>query len=475
MADRSRLQLIAKAQSRLQSVRTSPLARAAMITTLLTLICKVIGFAKELVIASQFGVGATLDAFLVAVVLPNLTVNVFAQNFAAVLVLKYINNQSTYGEEIARQRMRTSLFWGALFVLAISVAGVAFGQLLLPWLSPGFQTGLQSETRRLLWLLLPYSVFASQSAVWSAILNAKGRFGASAASPGVTSLGMIIAVAAFPSASSTILVAGLTAGTLLDLTILGWSLRREGLPILPRIGRWQAEQGWLVAHTLPLVIGSLLQFSTVIVDQSMASLLGEGSVSELNYGNRFVAMVIGLIALPMGRILFPHFVQLIESKRWDELRTTLRRSLLFLFTVTIPITLVLSLFSTAIVMWTFQRGQFTADMTSRVAAVQVMSALQIPFYLCSAIQLRLAVALRMQRAVVGCGLLNLCLNILLNGLLMVPLGVTGIALSTALVYLGASCYFSAAIRANLRGQRQQQPASDLESVACSTEMPPLAA
>lgn len=206
----------------------------------------------------------------------------------------------------------------------------------------------------------------------------------------------------------------------------------------------------MAAQTWPMIVGSTLHFCTIMVDQSMASTLGEGSVSELNYGNRFVAMILGLIALPMGKIIFPHFLQLIEKHQWVEVQRSLHRSVLVLLVISIPITIVLAGFSGPIVNWTFQRGRFTSEMATRVAAVQVMCALQIPFYLWSVLQARLVVALRLRRVMLGCGVLNLTLNIAMNYLLMQSLGVTGIALSTALVYLGAACYFSAAIRMALR-------------------------
>lgn len=472
MADRLTSRLRSRVSSLLALVRSSTLARAALVTGVLTILCKVIGFIKELVIASQFGIGGTLDSYLVAVVLPNLTVNVFAQSFAAALVMRHVRDRTNSGDETARQRFAASMFWGMVFVVAVSATGVVLGQTLLPWLSPGFRPELQASTQSLLWLLFPYSVLAGTGAIWSAILNTRGRFFASGASPGVISLALIVAVTCWHIADARVLVGGLTAGAIIDLMILGYYLRREGLPLVPSVGRWQPEHGWIVAQTLPMIVGSTLHFCTVMVDQSMASTLGEGSVSELNYGNRFVAMILGLVALPMGRILFPHFVQLIEARKWEEVQLTLRRSVLTLLAFSIPVTILLAAFSVPIVTWTFQRGQFTSEMALRVAAVQVMCALQIPFYLCSVLLARLAVALQMRRTMVGCGVINLSMNIALNYLLMKPLGVTGIALSTALVYLGASCYFSAAIRSALqrkvREQREIGKASETESETIQT-------
>ena len=453
-------------------VQTSTMARAALVTGVLAVVCKGFGFTKELVIASHFGVGPALDSFLVAITIPTLVCNVFAGSFASAIVMRYVRDKTSAGEDVARQAYASSLFWGMVFVASISVTGITFGRLLLPWLSPGFRPELMASTQQLLWLLLPYAVLAGTGAFWSSILNARGRFAASAISSGVISLGLIAAVLSWHVRDARVLVGGLTLGALVDVLNLGVCLRQEGLPLIPRASRWRPEDRWIVAQALPMMAGSTLHFCTLMVDQSMASMLGEGSVSELNYGNRFVAMILGLMAMPMRKILFPHFVKLVEAQQWAAAQRSLRKSVLFLLAVSIPMTIVLSGFSNPIVNWTFQRGQFTPEMVTRVAAIQVMCAMQIPFYLWSGLLAQMAIALQMRRVMVGCGVINLTMNITMNYVLMRPLGVSGIALSTAIVYLGAACYFSAVIGAVLRRKVQEQEEVDRASAACSLALDP---
>lgn len=445
-----------RAASLLAKYRSSTLARAALVTGVLTILCKGIGFAKELVIASQFGVGAALDSYLMAIVIPTMVCNVFAMSFASALVMQYTKNKTHEGEAAARQRYATSMFWGMGFVVTVAVTGAVLGPVLLPWMSPGFRPELQASTQRLLWQLLPYSILAGTSAIWSSILNARGRFAASALSPGVISLSVIFLVSYWPLADARVLVGGLTAGAFLDVVILGYCIRQEGLPLWPTINRWQPEDRWIVAQSLPLIVATALRSSSLMIDQSMASTLGEGSVSELNYGSRFVAMTQGLVALPLGKILFPHFVQLIESRKWIDLQSLLRRSVFVLLAISVPLTIVLAACSGPLVQWTFRRGQFTSDMATRVAAIQVMYALQFPFYLWSALLSRVAFAMQLRRVLVGGEVLILAINIAMNYLLMKTMGLKGIALSTAIVCLGSACYFSAVIswtlRRNIRNQ-----------------------
>lgn len=450
--------MVASLMSRMRSrvtglvatARSSTLARAALTTGILTIVCKLLGFAKELQVASRFGVGSTLDSYLVAIVLPNLVTNVFAISFASSLVMQYVRHRTNDGEEVARERYASTMFWGLLFISSVAITGVALGPVLLPWMSPGFRPELWESTQSLLWMMVPYTILAGVSAIWSAILSARGRFAAAAISPGMISIAMILVVWMWQISDAKVLVAGLTVGSMIDLAVLGYCLKQEGLPLIPALGRWDPENRWIVAQTAPLIVASLLRFSSIIIDQSMASTLGAGSVSQLNYGSRWVVMVQGLISLPLGRILFPHFVQLVESRQWRDVRTLLRRSVLVLLGISVPITIVLAAFSGPLVHWTFERGRFTSEMADRVSSVQMMYALQFPFFLWSALLGRLAVAMQLRRVILTCGVLNLAMNIGMNYLLMQRMGVTGIALSTALVYLSAACYFSAAISLALR-------------------------
>ena len=447
----------------LGAVRNSAMARTAIVTGLLTVLCKGIGFAKELLVAAEFGAGATLDSYLIALVLPTMVCNVFALSFASALVMQYLKNKTNFGEEAARERYSTSMFWGIMFVVTVAVISVMLGPVLLPWLSPGFRPNLRAETQHLLWLLFPYSVLTGISTIWSSILCARGRFVASAISPGVISLGLIIMVSVWRVPDARVLVAGLTIGAFVDVLILGICLRHDGLPLRPHVRSWQPEDQWIVSQMLPMIVAASVRSSSAMIDQSMVSMLGEGSVSELNYGSRFVVMAQGLVILPTGKILFPHFVQLVESRKWKSLKGLLRRSVQVMFVISVPMTIILLGFSGPLVQWTFQRGQFTYAMTDRVSAVQMMYALQFPFYLWGVLLARMAVAMRLRRIILWGGALNLLVNIAMNYLLMKPLGVKGIALSTAIVCLGSACYFSTAIhwalRRNIRDQEAKEDSS----------------
>lgn len=426
----------------------SPLGRATLLAAVLTIVCKIIGFLREQVVAASFGVDGHLDAFHVATIIPTLITTIFLQNLSVSLVMEYVRTRAD--ADAGRRLLAQGMFWGGLFSVTVAVLSAVSGPALLRALFPGLAPHLFAEASRMLWWLIPYAAITGVTVFWSALLNAEGRFVVTAFSPGVISVAIVVSLWLGGHSDPFAMILGFTVGAVADLLNLGRSLSRLGLPLMPRYGRWDPRFTGLLTSSLPLVMGSMLHFGTEVVDQSMASWLGEGSISELKYGNRIVAMVFGVVTIPISQVVFPHLVRLAESQQWALLQQMSKRVVLGTLLVSLPFTLVLVAFSSPIVSWSFERGQFTAESTMQVSAVQAMYAFQLPFYLWGIVLVRVAVAMRMNRLMLLGGILNLTINVVMNYLLMKPLGVTGIALSTALVYLGSACYFSAAIGQRLR-------------------------
>lgn len=420
----------------------------------MTAVCKLIGFVREQTVAAVFGVNVELDTFYVAVLLPSLAIGVILKNLAVTLVLATSREKTQHGAESSHRVYREGLFWGWCLSLAMAVSVAICGPILLRAIYPTLQADVVERAARLLWWLIPYSMLTGMTDFWGIYLNSQGRYTATSVSAGVISLAIMLSLWLLSGlAPVERMIAGFTAGAAFDLLNLARSLRAAQLPLLPSPTRWTAAQTALIAACLPLVIGSMLHFGTEMVDQSMASMLGEGSISELKYGNRIVAMVFGVLTIPLSQVVFPQLIHRVESRDWAALQRMTRQMAICLFVISIPLTAVLILFSQSIVAWSFERGKFSRESTMQVAAVQVMYALQLPFYLVSILLVRLAMALRLNRLMLIGGALNLGINASMNWILMKSLGVTGIALSTAIVYFGSVVFMTWSIRSELRNRQ----------------------
>ncbi len=458
---------------RLRAVSQSPLGRAAIVTAVLTVFCKLIGFFREQVVASTFGIDGGLDAFHVAILLPTMVTNIVLQNLSVALVMESVRLR-TRGDETAGRRLLTQgIFWGCLFSATISILAALLGPQIMAMLYPAMAPHLAAQASRMLWMLIPYATISGVTVIWATLLNTEGRFMVTALSPGVISLAIMGCLWFSGHSDPEAMILGFTIGAFVDLLNLGRSLQAKGLPLTPQYGGWSPTYTTILATSFPLVAGSMLHCGTEIVDQSMASWLGEGSISELKYGNRIVGMVFGVVTIPISQVIFPHLIRLSETGKWSELQSTAQRAALGTLLVSLPFTLVLVIFSREIVGLSFEHGKFTSESTMQVAAVQAMYALQLPFYLWGIVLVRVAMALRMNSLILVGGVLNLSVNVAMNYVLMKPLGVTGIALSTAIVYLGSACYFSAAIRVALQRKIREEQAIDLHAPIEKTPSEPL--
>lgn len=175
--------------------------------------------------------------------------------------------------------------------------------------------------------------------------------------------------------------------------------------------------------------------STLLVDQSMAAMLLPGSVAALNYGNRLVALPINIATQALGTAVIPYFSKMVAEQNWKGVRHTLKHYMRLIFFITVPLTVLIVIFSDLIVKIMLQRGSFTANDTYLVAQIQSFNALQIPFYVANILVVKLISALRANYILMYGSLINLTANITLNYLFMQKLGIAGIALSTSCVYM----------------------------------------
>ncbi len=177
----------------------------------------------------------------------------------------------------------------------------------------------------------------------------------------------------------------------------------------------------------------------LLVDQSMAAMLPAGSVSALVYANRFVSVVLTLLAGAVSTAIVPHFSRMIAHRDWAGCRHTLRTWVGLTALVSIPIAILLIAGARPLVRVALRTRPLSARMTPPSSpSVLAMYAIQIPFYVTSRVYYRYIVAMRRTDLVLYCGILNLGLDIVLNLVLMhwfVRMhwpGVAGIALATSL-------------------------------------------
>lgn len=415
--------------------------RAAVVIGAWSVVAKLAATGKELAVAAWFGRGDSLDAFLIAMILPATVVGLVAGSFSGALIPTYIHVRENQGQKAAEKLFSNVQILSLTLLVVVTIVMGLGASYYLPLLGSGFGSAKLLLTRRLLYLLLPFLILSGTLAVWSSILNAGERFTLPALTPIVTPLVVILTLLILGRAGGIFAVAvGTIAGSLLEVTLLGWAISAQGISLIPRWYGFSPELRLVLRQYGPMTAAALLMGTSPIIDQAMAAMLKGGSVAALSYGNKIVTTIAFLCSAALSTAILPYLSQMVTKKDWSGCRRTLRVYSRLVLSVTIPIAIGLIVCSRPIVRLLYQRGAFTASDTEVVSAVQIFFALLIPFYTWAALFVRLLSSLHRNDLLAYGSVLNVCLNILFNFILMRRFGVAGIALSTSLVYL-ISCVF----------------------------------
>ena len=399
--------------------------------------------AKELLVARQFGTGDSMDALLIAFLLPSFAVNVFAGSCSSALIPTFVQVRENEGQEKAQQLLSGVIIWNTAVLTVVLALLVLTAPFTLPILGSSFSITKLTLTRSLFFFFLPIIFISGLKVTWAAILNACGRFALVALSPVMIPLATIAMLLLVGRTWGIYALAvGTLAGYMIEAALLAWGLKRNGFCLMPRWHGLDDTLRKIIKQYVPVVAGAVLMSATSLIDQSMAAMIGAGSVSTLNYGGKVVTLIIGIGSISLGTAVFPHFSRMVAVHDWAGIRHTLKTYTYLILLVTIPMTFILVYFSDPIVRLFFERGAFTTADTWRVSQVQALFLFQVPFYFLGILMVRLISSLNMNAILMQAAIINLLCKIVFNYLLMQRLGAAGIALSTTLMYLVSLIYCS---------------------------------
>jgi putative peptidoglycan lipid II flippase len=402
-----------------------------------TLVSRVTGFLRDVVMAAVLGAGPIADAFLVAFRLPNHFRAIFAEGaFSAAFVPAYARIRVEGGAEKARafaDRIFTLLLVTQLVLLALAVV---FTPAVIRVLAPGFESdpGRFALAVTLTRVTFPYLLAMTLVSLYGGMLNALDRFAAAAAAPILLNLSMMATLALagfFPSAGHAAAWGVLIAGVL-EVSLLARSTARLGeLPRLRRIV-WDADVKRFFAALGPATIGSGGVQLALFADTIIASFLPAGAISALYYADRLNQLPIGVIGIAVGTVLLPEMSRRIAAGDEAGARSAQSRAIEFTLLLSLPC-LVAFLFVPDLIMRAlFARGAFTAADAAAAGATLAAYALGlVPFVL-----IRSLVAMFFARGdtatPVKAALIAVPVNIAFKILLMGPLAQVGLALATTI-------------------------------------------
>jgi putative peptidoglycan lipid II flippase len=407
--------------------------RAALSVGAAGLIVKAAATCKEIAVAGVFGRGDAMDAFLAAAIIPSLLVNLIAESMNQALVPTLISVREREGREAAQKLLSSAMLWLGLLLVAASGAMALAAHAFFPLIASHFASGKLALSIRLFYALLPIVPLTGIATICTSVLNTLGRFTVPALTPTVISISMIAAALTLGSRFGIwAMVYGTVGGMLIHAGIVATLMHRSGYrfrlrwhgmtPAVAQVGR---QYG-------PVLLSGIVSSGGLLVDQSMAAMLVAGSVSALVYANRFVSVVLALLAGAVSTAIVPPISRSIAHCEWQSCRAMLRTWFWNTALVAVPLAILLIVCAHPLVRIALQHGAFGPRDTVVVARVLAMYAIQIPFFAASRVFYRFLIAMLRTDLVLYCGIINLVLDVVLNLVLMRRYGVAGIALATSL-------------------------------------------
>jgi len=412
--------------------------RAAGIVSIFTFLSRILGLARDILIASFFGSGMSADAFFVAFRIPNILRRLFAEGSFSVSFIpvftEYLQNRS---KDEAFLLARVVLTFLVLILTIITILGIIFSPLIVRIIAPGF--GGMGEKYALTVLLtrimFPYIFLVSVLALFMGILNSLKHFAAPAMAPVFLNLSMIAALVFLAPSMRTPTVGlaiGVIGGGILQLALQIPFLMDKGLSFAPKWNPGHPALKKIGMLMLPTIFGSAIYQINQLVGTLLASLLREGSVSYLYYADRLVQFPLGVFAIAISTAVLPSLSREAADGDLVRLKETLSHALRLTMFITIPAMIGLIVLRQPIIRLLFQRGAFDSDTTKMTAQALLYYSLGLWAFAALRVFVSAFYSLQDTKTPVKVAVVAMLANIVFSLILMGPLKHGGLALALSL-------------------------------------------
>ncbi len=351
-----------------------------------TMASRVLGFARDMLIAAMLGAGPVADAFFVALKLPNLFRRLFGEGaFNAAFVPAFSGLLAAEGRPSAHRFAEETFAVMAFWLGGLTILGEVFMPQMMAVLAPGFEAipakfDLAVALSR---ITFPYLLLICLAALVSGVLNGLDRFTAASASYllfNVISIACMLWLTPYVPTAGHALSWGVSVAGVAQLGLLLWAMQRAGMGMrLPR-PRLTPQVRLLLRRMLPGLVGAGVTQLNLAVDVIIASLLPPGTVSLLYYADRVQQLPLGVIGTAVGTALLPLLSRQVRAGEGEASIGTLNRAIEYALFLTLPAAVALIVSALPVMSVLFGRGAFAAESVRLSAQSLEAYALGLPAF-----------------------------------------------------------------------------------------------
>jgi putative peptidoglycan lipid II flippase len=361
-----------------------------------TLMSRILGFVRDILIAAFMGAGPVSEAFLVAFSLPNMFRRFFAEGAFNTAFIPLFSKKLEAGED--PQRFAQDAFSGLASILIVLTL---IAQLVMPWLVLAMAAGFAGDERLPLAtafarIAFAYILFISLAALLSGILNATGRFAAAAAAPLLLNVILIAALVLAETGTwdgmsiegvgaldglvhGSFLVWGVLLAGIAQVAFVWVAAARAGFRLTLRMPRLTPDMKRLAIIALPAMLaGGVVQIN-LLVGRQVGSFF-DGAIAWLSFADRLYQLPLGVVGIAVGVVLLPDLSRKLRAKDDTGGREALSRAGEISMALTIPSAIALMVIPVPIVSVLFQRGAFGPDDTVATALALAVYGAGLPAF-----------------------------------------------------------------------------------------------
>jgi putative peptidoglycan lipid II flippase len=403
-----------------------------------TMASRVLGFARDMLIAALMGTGPIADAFFVALKLPNLFRRLFGEGaFNAAFVPAFAGLLTAEGPQAARQFAREAFAVMAFWLGALTVLGEIFMPQLMTVLAPGFAAtpekfALAVSLSR---ITFPYLILICLAALVSGVLNGMDRFTAASASYvlfNIISIACMLWLTPYVATVGHALSWGITASGVAQLGLLMIAAQRAGMGMTIPRPRMTPQMRLLMRRMAPGLVGAGVTQLNLAIDVIIASLLPAGTVSVLYYADRVQQLPLGVIGTAVGTAVLPLLSRQVRAGEAEAAIGTLNRAIEYALFLTLPAAIALIVTAYPVISVLFARGAFDPQAAHLSAQSLAAYALGLPAFVLVKVLAPGFFARGDTATPVKIGVAAVVLNLAMNLVFMTPLQHIGPALATSL-------------------------------------------
>lgn len=408
----------------------SSIKKTAILITVITLCSKLLGFGREILLAYYYGTSYIVDVYLMAVAIPIMLFG-WLSSISFSYIPLYTDIRTNVGENRASDFTNNLISLIFIFSMISSVLGVIFSKQIVSIAAPGFTGDTYDLTVKFFNVIVWSVVFLSTVEILIAYLNCNNKFLLSNLSNLIISSVQMASIFISVLLGKEILIYGALFSHVIHLIVLIVISKNNGLNYKIEIKR-TSEIDRAFIMVIPIFVSSMTSQINIFVDKMFASKLIEGSISALNYSSILRQFLSFMFSIAITTMIFPMLSQSIAENNIVKLKEITSKSINIIIILFVPLTIGAILLAEPAITFVYERGEFMQSSTIMTTKAFMMYSIGLLPIALSEVVTKVFYSLKDSKSTMYIGMIGVIINIILNTVLIKPLGHVGLALATSL-------------------------------------------